>query len=26
LFGNITLLKRDKGYYIYQATKMSEKI
>ena len=26
LFGNITLLKRDKGYYIYKATKMSKKI
>ena len=24
LFGNITLLKRDKGYYIYQAKKMNE--
>ena len=25
LFGNITLLKRDKGYYVYQAKKMSSK-
>ena len=25
IFGNITLLKKDKGYYIYQATKMSSK-
>ena len=25
LFGNISLLKRDKGYYIYQAKKMSDK-
>ncbi len=25
LFGNIALLKRDKGYYIYQAKKMSSK-
>ena len=25
LFGNIALLKRDKGYYIYQAKKMSDK-
>lgn len=24
LFGNITLLKKDKGYYIYQARKMSK--
>ena len=24
LFGNITLLKRDKGYYIYQAKKVNE--
>ena len=24
IFGNITLLKRDKGYYIYQAKKMSK--
>ena len=24
IFGNITLLKRDKGYYIYKAKKMSE--
>jgi len=24
LFGNITLLKKDKGYYIYQAKKMSK--
>jgi len=24
LFGNITLLKRDKGYYIYQARKVNE--
>ena len=24
LFGNITLLKKEKGYYIYQATKQSE--
>ena len=25
IFGNITLLKRDKGYYIYEAKKMSSK-
>ena len=25
IFGNITLLKRDKGYYIYQAKKSNEK-
>ena len=25
IFGNITLLKKDKGYYIYQAKKMSSK-
>lgn len=25
LFGNITLLKRDKGYYVYQAKKMNSK-
>ena len=24
IFGNISLLKRDKGYYIYQAIKMGE--
>lgn len=24
IFGNVTLLKRDKGYYIYQAKKMSK--
>ena len=25
IFGNITLLKKDKGYYIYMATKVSSK-